>query len=312
MGKFTNGLLIFLAAYIVLIILLIWWLRTRIAKPLDILNDNMAKYAVGASVDSEYSGPGEFVGILEAFSQMSVRLKESEDRRRGLEEDKQKMLADIAHDLKTPVAVIQGYATALNDGTIPAAEQGKYIAMIQKRSVMLNDLINNFYEFSKLEHPDYSLNMCRTDICNYFRDYVADQYMELETEGFVMEVEIPEEHVFCKVDAEQLKRVYANIIGNTVKYNGSGTHILFALSLGEDVVRMTIADSGEGIPDDIAGTIFEPFVVGEKARNNKGSGLGLSIARRIMQAHGGDIELLTDDGYWKTKFVMTLPVDENG
>jgi signal transduction histidine kinase len=184
--------------------------------------------------------------------------------------------------------------------------------MIQKRSVMLNDLINNFYEFSKLEHPDYSLNMCRTDICNYFRDYVADQYMELETEGFVMEVEIPEEHVFCKVDAEQLKRVYANIIGNTVKYNGSGTHILFALSLGEDVVRMTIADSGEGIPDDIAGTIFEPFVVGEKARNNKGSGLGLSIARRIMQAHGGDIELLTDDGYWKTKFVMTLPVDENG
>ncbi|MEA5011599.1 MAG: HAMP domain-containing sensor histidine kinase [Angelakisella sp.] len=157
---------------------------------------------------------------------------------------------DISHDIKTPITVVQGYAKELCDGVIPVDERAKYLKTIEQKASGLNDLINTFYEYSKLEHPAYTLTQESVDICNYLRDYVAEQYAELELSGFTLEVDIPEEHIPCSIDRIQLRRAFANIIGNATKHNKAGTTLCFTLTPQADHARILLMDDGVGIPED--------------------------------------------------------------
>lgn len=308
-GNLSEGVLLFDLFYILLILLLIFWLKRRINRPLHLLRDTFQNYQIGGTLLQNYRGPREFVEIFDNFSDMASRLEDSERQRRALEEERRKMLADIAHDLKTPVSVIQGYASALRDGVIPPEEQAGYLNILGQKSAGLNELVNTFYEYSKLEHPDFSLNLVPEDICNYFRDFVAGRYTELELAGFAVEAEIPEEHIVCRIDRGQLERAFANIVGNAVKHTPPDTTLYFALRREEGTVRLLLADNGPGIPKDIAQRIFTPFVVGDASRGGNGSGLGLSIAKRIVEAHGGSICLTSaPNPRWTTAFEITLPI----
>lgn len=299
----------FLLLYVLLIVLLIFWLRRKISRPLNLLCGAFRDYQIGEQLVSRYRGPREFVEIFDRFSDMARRLEDSERRRRALEETRRKMLAGLAHDLKTPVAVIQGYARALGDGVIPPEERSRCLAALEQKSAGLNEQINAFYEYSRLEHPDFSLNLEPGDICTYFRDFVAEQYSDLELAGFSLEVDIPETRVSCMIDRGQLKRVFANIVGNAAKHTSQGTTLYFSLSVTAGSAVLTLADNGPGIPAEVAPDIFTPFVMGDASRGGTGSGLGLSIAKRIVEAHGGSIRLGdSSDSRWSTVFEITLPI----
>lgn len=299
----------FLLLYVLLIVLLIFWLRRKISRPLDLLCGTFRDYQIGGRLVSRYRGPREFVEIFDRFSDMAHRLEDSERRRRALEETRRNMLAGIAHDLKTPVAVIQGYAKALGDGMIPPEERPRCLAALEQKSAGLNEQINAFYEYSRLDHPDFSLNLEPGDICSYFRDFVAEQYSDLELAGFSLEVDIPEEHIPCIIDRGQLKRAFANLVGNAVKYTLKGTILYFGLSVEGESAVLTLADNGPGIPKEAAADIFTPFVTGDASRGGTGSGLGLAIAKRIVEAHGGSIRLADSSGSrWSTVFEIILPI----
>lgn len=302
-----GGFGIFLLLYILLIFLLILWLRRKISTPLRLLCDALQNYKIGSRMGQNYQGPREFAEIFDSFSDMAHRLEDSEQRRKALEENRRKMLTDITHDLKTPVAVIQGYARALNDGVIPPAEQSSYLLILEQKSSELNELVNTFYEYNRLEHPNFSLNLQQGDICNYFRDFVAEQYTTLEMAGFSLEVDIPGTHIPCMIDKGQLKRAFSNIVGNATKHTPKGTTLYFELSAESGTVTLTLADNGPGIPCEIARDIFTPFVMGDASRGGGGSGLGLSIAKRIVEAHGGTIQL-AELPEWATAFEVTLPI----
>ena len=203
--------------------------------------------------------------------------------------------------------MIQGYAKALGDGVIPPEERSRCLAALEQKSAGLNEQINAFYEYSRLEHPDFSLNLEQGDICSYFRDFVAEQYSDLELAGFSLEVDIPETRVLCMIDRGQLKRAFANIVGNAVKHTPQGTTLYVGLSVTAGSAVLTLADNGPGIPAEAAPDIFTPFVVGDASRGGTGSGLGLSIAKRIVEAHGGSIRLGdSSDSRWSTVFEITL------
>jgi signal transduction histidine kinase len=291
---FIENLWLFVAAYCLFVFIFIRALRKTIVDPLELLHERMESYEVGNAVNEDYKGPRELREILESFSSLARRLNESEAQRQRLADAKQRMITDIAHDLKTPTTVVQGYARALDDGIIPQAEQKKYFQIIAQKANYLNELINTFYEYSKMEHPDYSLVLERSNICEYFRSYAAAKYNELDMCGFTIEADIPEERCFCMIDSVQLKRAFDNIIGNAMKHNAGGTTLFFRLRCSVDQVELILADDGCGIPADMAQDIFEPFVVGEQSRTRQGSGLGLSIARKIVEAHSGTIELMTE------------------
>lgn len=298
----------FWTAYAILVIVFIILLKYKIERPLIILQSQLNSFKSGEISHVKYSGPKEFVEIFDSFHDMSIRLNESETKQIMLQAEKQKMLADISHDLKTPITVIKGYAKALNDGVIPQDEVQQYLKTIEFKAESLNELINNFYEFSKMEHPDYSLSFADKDICNYLRDFVASQYNEIELSGYYIEVDIPEDHIYCKIDEKQFKRVLENIINNSIKHNDIGITLYVEATIMNGNIQIILADNGKGIPSDMESNIFDPFVMAEASRNVQGSGLGLSIAKKIIEAHGGKISLIEPDNSYSFAIEILLPV----
>lgn len=305
---FRDSFILFIIIYVGMILAFIVWLKRKITKPLSLLCKNIDSFEVGDNVITKYKGPREFAEIFDSFSRLSRKLSVSEERRKNAEEEKQKMLADIAHDLKTPITVIQGYTKALCNGLISQEEQKVYLEIINQRANSLNGLINTFFEYSKLEHPKYVLKIQKVDICTFFRTYLADKYTEIEAAGFNPDAEIPEEQIMSSIDTHQMKRVFDNIISNAIKHNPKGTALCFLLVKNEDMVKITIGDNGVGISTDVASRIFTPFVVGEASRQGSGTGLGLAIAQKIVDAHDGNISLVQDNPEWKTIFEITLPI----
>ena len=284
---------VFGIAYIILVVIFVFVLRSKFYEPLEKLNKAMELLTEGKRKKPvDYSGPREFVDICDRFNIMVSKLEDSENQRKKLMNDKERMMADISHDLKTPITSIQGYAKALSDGIIVDEDKDKYIKIIYEKSKKLTELINIFHEYSKLEHPDFNLIFEKVDLSEYLRAYIALKYEDIVESGFNIEVDIPEEEMEIKIDKVQLQRVFDNILGNSIKHNEKGTNIYVSLKEKNDIYEIIIADDGKGISKDIANNIFEAFTVGDESRNSKqGSGLGLAIAKTIVDLHGGTIEL---------------------
>ena len=273
-GYARNALLLLVSlftALVLMITILFGWLVSRsVRKPLKVLDDAMNQLSAGEDYPEleEGDAPAEFSKAMDTFRQMARRLSESETQRLKLEENRKKMLSDISHDLKTPVTVIAGYADALVNGMIQKEDAPKYLNAIRQKSEILAELVNSFYEYSRLEDPRFSLVLKRGDICEYFRAYLANKYSELELSGYEMEVELPDKVVYMDFDESQLKRAFENILSNTIKHNEPGICVYAGLFVEEEDAAVSkicirLGDNGDGIPDALRERIFEPFVVGE-------------------------------------------------
>ena len=303
--------LLFAPLYLLITALFIFWLSQKIGKPLRRLNDAVSSQAEGRLVRvGNCGGTWEIRRIGESFDHFSDRLAESEAERRRLDQGRQKLIADISHDLKTPITVIAGYIDAICDGKVPPQEEERYLRAIQTKAQTLTELINAFHEYSKVEHPEFVLHRERTDLGEFLREYLAGKYDEIDLAGFSLEVDIPERPIFCGVDQLQLRRVLDNLLSNALRHNRLGTMLFFDLTVSGGAAVLRVADNGAGIPPDRARHIFEPFVVGSDARSGTGSGLGLAITRRIMELHGGSIELTSRPAPGRsTEFVLHLPLE---
>ena len=302
--------LLFIPLYLAGAGLFIWWMGRKIGRPLRRLNDAVVSQSEGRVVRvGDCGGPREIRLIGESFDRFSDRLAESEAERRRLDQGRQKLIADISHDLKTPITVIAGYIDAICDGKVPPEEVNRYLRAIQGKAEALTELVNAFHEYSKVEHPEFVLHKERTDLCEFLREYLAGKYDEIDLAGFSLEVSIPEHPVFCALDQLQFRRVLDNLLSNALRYNRLGTVLFFDISVEEGAAVLRVADNGAGIPPDRAKYIFEPFVVGSDARSGTGSGLGLSITRRIVEKHGGTVALSTrPEPGRSTEFVLRLPL----
>jgi len=288
----------------------IWWLSRRIRRPLDRLNDAILAQSDGRPAGAAAcGGPAEIRRIGESFDRLSRQLAQSETERQRQSEARQKLIADISHDLKTPVTVIAGYADAICDGKVPPEELPHYLRAIRTKSAALTELIDAFHEYSKVEHPDFSLRPVKTDLCEYCREYLAEKYDEIDLAGFSLRVAIPDAPVRVLLDPLAFRRVLDNLLSNSLRYNRLGTVLFFELRAQGSSAVLLIGDNGVGIPADRAATIFEPFVVGDDARSTGGSGLGLAITRRLVEAHGGTITLCPNPPpEYSTQFILKLPL----
>lgn len=285
-------------------------LSRRIRRPLDRLYTAVEAQARGTPVRVGDCGDvRELARIGAAFDRMSHRLAESEREREQLDRERQQMIANLSHDLKTPVTVISGYVDALADGKVPPEQQARYLAAIRSRTAALTGLINAFHEYSKVEHPRFSLQRRSADLCEYLREYLAAKYDEISLAGFSLQVDIPETPCPCSIDGFELGRALDNLVGNALRYNRLGTLLSVSLEVEGAMAVVTVADNGDGIPAERLDTIFEPFVVGSDARNQGGSGLGLSITRRIVELHGGTVAVQSDARNG-TAFTLRLPLEE--
>ncbi len=299
--------------FFVLALLTIYFVNMHTAhlvkEPLDTLKAAMGE--LGKKGRRKRKGGQQLLEVsqvMNAFDTMEDKLEKSERQREKMQEQQRKMLADISHDMKTPVTVIQGYVDAINDGLVTEDEMHAYLKIIGDKAQYLGQLTDTFGEFSRLEHPGFTLRLEKTDLCEYIREYMAGRYNELQLDGFRVSADIPEDlELECNVDQGHLKRVFENIINNSVRHTEKGTEIFVSVRKegGQAVVEM--GDDGPGIPEEMKDKAFDPFVVGDSARTSgKGTGLGLSIAKTVVEQHGGTIELRK--GGKGTCFIIRLPL----
>ena len=246
-----------------------------------------------------FESKNEFDEIKDAFNSMSEKLEAAEKIKQNAENERILLFANMAHDLKTPITSIIGFSKALSDGIISnEAKKSEYLATINSKAVKMNDLIDRLFEYVKLESRDNLLHKEDCDVAEILRNCISEIYAEYEEKNISLEIEIPETPVIKKADKVELSRVYTNLLNNVLKHNQTEIRVLVKMDAEGCVL---IADSGEKIPAEVKESLFMPFVSGDKSRQSKnGSGLGLSLAAKIMKKHGGSLRLSENiPGYTK-------------
>lgn len=259
----------------------------------------VAPFVIAASIFARI-----IVKEMRKIKQKQDEVKQEYDRKRNL------MLSDIAHDLRTPITTISGYAKALQDGMITNEEKKQeYMDAIVRKSLRMNDLINLLFDYVKLDSEGFLLNKKQVDLTELVRENAALAYSDLEEKGMELQTNIPEEACFIWLDPIQFSRVITNLLVNAMRHNDPGTRVLVEMNPRESGITVVVADTGEEIPEETASHIFEPFARGDKSRNtNAGSGLGLSIAHKIIEMHGWKMSLRNDyPGYTKA-FVIEIRI----
>lgn len=239
------------------------------------------------------------------------RMEEHKKEMRLLYEKKRNlMLSDIAHDLKTPITTIAGYAKALNDGIVQDKEKQKeYLATIESKAERMNELITLLFEYVKLDSDYFSLTLQQEDIAELLRKNAAFLYSDMEEKEMSLEMNVPEEPCMLPVDTLQFSRAITNLITNAIKHNPSGTCIRLELVQKKNQIEIRISDNGTLIPQFLAEHIFEPFAMGDASRKSQtGSGLGLSIAEKIIQMHGWELMLKQEEEKKEKSFVIKIVI----
>lgn len=293
-------------------------IRKRVVKPAEELAGQMQRVSQGdLKVRVPVNGGFEFGQMQVAFNYMVEELERVKQDREQQEQRNQQLYAGIAHDLKTPMTMIKGYAKLLEEQEgLSEADARRYLETIVEQTETANHLLDSLLAYTKLENQTYTLKVERKDIVEGLRVCVANFYPTLEANGMQVELQIPDEAVICEFDEPEMKRVFMNLLTNMVKHNPQGTEGKICLEkVSESTesvprVRIVIADNGSKISEELQAHLFESFAVGDSSRNTKnGSGLGLAISKKIVERHGGKMYYVADWRKDYKAFVIELQID---
>jgi signal transduction histidine kinase len=223
---------------------------------------------------------------------------------------KSDFVANVSHELKTPLALIRLFAETLELGRVPNAERTReYYRVINKESHRLTQLINNILDFSRIEAGRKEYRFATVDVCRIVDEVLEAYRFPIEQQGFTLEVVFAEEVPEVQGDAEALSQALLNLLNNAIKYSREDKRIRVEVSAKEGKVIVSVTDHGIGVAKADHKRIFEKFYRAEDSlvHETKGSGLGLALVSHIMEAHGGSVELQSAPGRGST-FILALPV----
>lgn len=302
-GPGGIGSLVRVAALVVLVVGVVALttgirLARSIARPLGDLVDAAGKVETGdyaVRVPEIDRGPGELRDLGRAFNTMTARLAADEAQRRRL-------LADVSHELRNPLAIVQGNLEALVDGVYPADEA--HLAPILDETRVLARLIEDLRTLSLAEAGTLALHREPTDIRVLIGEVVGSFQVRAEGVGATLAGDVPAGLPILEIDPLRVREVVSNLVDNALRYVRSGGTVRVSARATDHAIEVAVADDGPGIPPALLPTIFERFA---KSAESRGSGLGLAIARAIVEAHGGTIaaESAPETG---TTIRLTLPI----
>ena len=312
-GNLLKAAIFFLVLFVLNIFLYSKWTARRISTPLTRITSSIQRMRDGdLSTRMDFKAENEFLQIRDAFNQMADKLQKAQHDNRRLEEERNRMFMDISHDLKTPITTIQGYALALKEGMVEQEEKKqRYLQIIYDKSVRVTNLINNVFDLAKLENTTRQFQIQKLDMAEFLRKMAAEFYEQIEQKGMMLNFNTAVNKLEVPFDMKEMERVVSNLLSNAILYNPPGTTIKMSLCEEEDSAVIEIADNGVGIPDELKDIIFSPLVRGDSSRSSEGgTGLGLAIAKKIVEGHGGRLELVTDREEYKTVFRIVLFIDK--
>ena len=284
-------------------IMLSLWLYKGLISPINELNVAMKHIKNG---DFEYrlevvETGGEISDLYRNYEDMRLRLKENAEEKIQRERQNRELISNISHDLKTPITAIKGYSEGIIDGIADTPEKiDRYVKTIYNKANDMDKLINELTVYSGIDNNRIPYHFHKILVGEYFRDCIEEIGLDLESRNFKLDyVNLVSPDTMIIADPEQLKRVINNIISNSVKYMDKPQGEINIRILDEvDSIRVEIEDNGKGISQKDLQNIFDRFYRTDASRNSGtgGSGIGLSIVKKIIQDHGGYIWATSKEG----------------
>lgn len=264
--------------------------------------------AVKGFEDGDYStrvhagGSKEIRDLEFAFNHMAEEIQTQILLKEQSEKNRKKLILDISHDLKNPLSSIMGYAE-LNI----KEQNNEYAKIIYDNSIRAKELVDDLFELSKLESPDFQLNLNSVDFTEFFREEIISMLPELEAKGINYELDIPDEKIILSIDERRMRRVISNLLYNVITYHDKKGNVQIILEKEEISIGIVFSNyMKNGLKD--KEKLFEPFVRSElnSDTNTINSGLGLSIVKKIISMHNGTVYLgeASDEIF---KVVIDLP-----
>ncbi len=298
-------------------VIMVWWIYKGIAPQLKMLitaADNIKEGNLDFSVAS--NGKDEMSDLCNAFEDMRVRLQNNAKDRLEDEAEQRDLISNIAHDLKTPITAIKGYAEGMLDGVADTPEkQEKYVRTIYNKANEMNTLINELTLYSKIDTNKIPYNFQKLNVHAYFNDCVEELGMDLENQHIRLDYSnFVDPDVLIIADPEQLGRIISNIISNSVKYMRADVESRIRILIKDvgDFVQIEIGDNGKGIAQHDLPYVFDRFFRADASRNSAagGSGIGLSIVKKIVEDHGGKIWVTSKENEGTTMYFVIRKYEE--
>ncbi len=271
------------------------WIHTSLMNPIKKLQaaaQNIKEGNLDFTIEAETTD--EIGELCKSFEEMRQRLKESTEEKMRAEQENKALINNIAHDLKTPITAVKGYAEGILDGVADTPEKReKYLRTIYNKANEMDTLINELTLYSKIDTNRIPYNFAKINVSDYFSDCIEEIGLELETKNIGLAYfNYTDENTMIIADPEQLRRVINNIIGNSCKYlDKQKGFINIRMKDVGDFIQIEIEDNGRGIAARDLPYIFDRFYRADASRNSAtgGSGIGLSIVKKIVEDHGGKI-----------------------
>lgn len=293
------------------------WIYRSVLRPVNRLTEATKKIADGdLDFTLEAESDDEFGKLCNDFEEMRKRLKQSAEDKLQDDEESKELISNISHDLRTPITAIKGYVEGIMDGVADTPEKmNKYIHTIYNKANDMDRLIAELTTYSKIDTNRIPYNFSKVNVDEYFNDCVDELTYELDSKNIKLTYfNYTDKDTVIIADAEQLKRVINNIVSNSVKYIGKKQGTLNIRIHDEgDFIRVEIEDNGKGIDAKDLPYIFDRFYRTDSSRNSNqgGSGIGLSIVKKIIEAHGGKIWATSRPGTGTTMHFVIRKYIEN-
>ena len=277
----------------------VFFITKQMTRPLTAMAQAAGKMAQGDfSARAPEEGSREIVGLSKAFNQMAGQLAD-------LEQSRREFVANVSHELRSPVTSIQGFAQGMLDGTIPPESHKQYLQVIADETHRLTKLIQGLLNLSRMENEEVSLAYSDFDVCELARRVIISRINQIEEKELEVEADLGDDPVYVHADADQIQQVIINLLDNAIKFTPAKGVITLSVRDGEQRVALSVRDTGVGILPQDAPHIFDRFYKADKAHTvGKGTGLGLAICKRIMERHGQSIRLVSGEG--GAEFEITL------
>ena len=273
------------------------WIYRSIATPLVKLKkatQNIKEGNLDFVLVLEVDGDDEFSELCRDFEEMRKRLKESAEEKVLMDKENKELISNISHDLKTPITAVKGYVEGIMDGVADTPEKiDRYVKTIYNKTNEMDHLINELTFYSKIDTNRIPYTFSKLNVEDYFSDCAEEVGLELETRGIeLVYANYVEDNVQVIADGEQIRRVIHNIISNAIKYMDKPKGIIqIRIKDVGDFIQVEIEDNGKGIAAKDLPSIFDRFYRTDVSRNSSkgGSGIGLSIVKKILEDHGGKV-----------------------
>ena len=305
-----NTLLLIVILILICVILFQYKSKKERSKNLKYIEDKLIKI-ISENTNEKLlvvTGDKELIELLVSINKLLDFSQKIYSDYRKKEISMSKMLSNISHDLKTPLTVVLGYIETIKlDKGISSEERNTLLSKVHNKSIEVIELINKFFDLAKLESGDKEVPITRININEVCRKNILDFYDNLTAKGFDVNIEIPENAIYAFGNFEALDRIMNNLISNAIKYGHDGKYIGLNLSCDDKFAYVEIRDKGKGIDITNIEKVFERMYTLEDSRNKlyQGSGLGLTITKRLVDKLGGEISIRSKS-YEKTSFTFKL------